>query len=136
MEASDELTDAEYVGLADFRHAIRAFQTFSETQAMEVGLTAQQHQALLAIRASTRSEATVTYVAERLVLKPNSASGLIDRLEAQGLIARERTSHDRRVSILKLTAKGQGMLGALSAVHREEIRRLRPHLVELLAGLA
>ncbi len=65
--------------------AIRRFMAFSETQAGGVGLTPQQHQALLAIRAAPGGMATIGFVAERLVLKPHSATGLVDRLEALGL---------------------------------------------------
>lgn len=63
------LGDSDYMALASFRHAIRRFQAFSEEKAIEVGLTPQQHQALLAIRGCPPDEATVGHVAERLILK-------------------------------------------------------------------
>ena len=34
-----ELTDADYAALADFRHALREFQAFSEVRVAEYGLT-------------------------------------------------------------------------------------------------
>ncbi|MDE8654700.1 MarR family winged helix-turn-helix transcriptional regulator [Novosphingobium album (ex Liu et al. 2023)] len=120
------LTDADYLALADFRHAIRRFQAFSETCATEVGLTPQQHQALLAIRAAGASEATVGYVAERLILKPHSATGLVDRLEALGLVTRQAAEHDRRRAHLHLTDRAYQVLSELSGAHRDEIQRLKP----------
>ncbi len=39
-----------------------------------MGLTPQQHQALLTIRGTAIGNATVGYVAERLMLKPHSES--------------------------------------------------------------
>lgn len=68
---------------------------------------------------------------ERLILKPHSATGLIDRLDTLGLIAREVSLEDRRRVLLRLTPKAYEIVASLSAVHREEIRRLRPLLVEI-----
>lgn len=121
-----ELGDGDYAALAQFRHAVRRFQAFSEAKATEVGLTPQQHQALLAIRGAGLQEATVGLVADRLILKPHSATGLINRLEALGLIMREVAADDRRRALLRLTPKAYSLLHELSAVHREEIQRLRP----------
>lgn len=130
------LDNADYVALASFRHAIRSFLAFSEARAQAVGLTPQQHQALLAIRAADPAETTVGYVAERLILKPHSASGLIDRLEALELVTRETGPTDRRRALLRLTKRAYDLLEELSVVHREEIRRLRPVLTEILGNLA
>lgn len=128
-----ELTDADYAALADFRHTLRHFLFFSENRAAEFGLTAQQHQALLAIRAAPHGTATIGYVASRLILKPHSASGLIDRLEGLGLVTRRASASDRRQAFLDLTDGARSLLARLSATHKEEIRRLRPMLLDLLA---
>lgn len=45
------LTAAEYQALATFRHGVRRYLAFAEAGARSVGLTSQQHQALLAIKA-------------------------------------------------------------------------------------
>ncbi|WP_432653877.1 MarR family winged helix-turn-helix transcriptional regulator [Sphingobium nicotianae] len=126
------LSDADYVTLADFRYTLRQFMAFSEGKAAAQGLTAQQHQALLAIRAAGPDKATVGYVAERLILKPHSATGLVDRLETLGLLVRRHSLVDRRQALLELTDKARTILAQLSATHREEIKRLRPLLTELL----
>ena len=135
MNAENALTDADYVTLADFRHTLRQFLAFSESRAAEFGLTPQQHQALLAIRGAAASRATVGFVAERLILKPHSATGLVDRLEALGLVSRHISSEDRRQAILTLTKKARSLLDGLSVTHREEIVRIRPLLADLLARL-
>ena len=126
---TSDLSDTDYAALAEFRFALRRFQVFSEAKAAEAGLTPQQHQALLAIRAADPEDATVGYVAQRLIVKPHTASGLIDRLETLGLVRREAAPSDRRRALLRLTAHATGILSDLSAVHREEIRRLQPLIV-------
>lgn len=127
-----ELHDRDYAALADFRAALRGFLAFSEARAGEVGLSPQQHQTLLAIRGAPEGQATIGYVAERLILKPHSASELVSRLEALDLIARRPAENDRRRTLLALTERAEVILAKLSATHREEIRRLKPLLTELL----
>lgn len=136
MKKNQALADADYVALASFRHVIRRFQAFSQQKAVEVGLTPQQHQALLAIRGCTAAETTVGHVAECLVLKPHSATGLVNRLEALQLITREASDQDRRRALLRLTPKAFAMLDALSAAHREEIRRIRPLFADVFSQLS
>ncbi|WP_152639754.1 MarR family winged helix-turn-helix transcriptional regulator [Sphingobium bisphenolivorans] len=133
---SDKLTDEDYGALAEFRFALRQFQAFSSEKAAQQGLTPQQHQALLALRAAPREDATVGYVARRLLLKPHSATGLVDRLEKLGLVTRHSMAADRRRAQLELTPSALELLASLSATHKEEIRRLRPLLDELLARFA
>ncbi|WP_374308150.1 MarR family winged helix-turn-helix transcriptional regulator [Methylocella sp.] len=127
------LHDSDYAALADFRAALRGFTAFSETKAAEVGLTPRQHQALLAIRGETSGQATIGYVADRLILKPHSASELVDRLDAMGLVMRKAAAGDRRKTILVLSDHANALLAELSASHREEIRRLKPLLLDLLS---
>lgn len=131
-----EVSDAvDYAALADFRYALRQFLVFSERHAAEQGLTAQQHQALLAIRGAPAGQVTIGYVAERLMIKPHSASGLVERLEALSLIARSASPSDRRQALIVLTPGAQELLERLSSTHREELVRLRPMLTALLERL-
>lgn len=130
--AENALTDADYLLLADFRRTLRRFLAFSEARAVEVGLTPQQHQALLAIKAAPADKATIGYLAESLMLKPHSASGLADRLEALGMLARRASAGDRRQAQVVLTPAADQVLALLSVTHKEEIRRLQPMLTDLL----
>ena len=129
---SDPMEDVNYRVLADFRYALRGFMRFSERAAERVGLTPQQYQALLAVRAEAADGMTVGLLAERLMLRPHSASGLADRLVRLDLLSRNAASNDRRKVSLMLTPKAEALLQALSASHRAELRRLRPLLSELL----
>lgn len=137
MEAKNAvLTDEDYAALAEFRFALRQFQAFSDDKAAQMGLTPQQHQALLALRAASAEEATVGFVAKRLLLKPHSATGLVDRLEKLGLVTRHSTAADRRRAQVQLTPRALDLLASLSATHRDEIRRLHPLLNQLLTRFA
>ncbi len=129
----EELSSTDFRTLAGFRRALREFTHFSEKAAEAAGLTPQQHQALLAIRAERGL--TVGELAERLLLRPHSVSGLADRLERLELIQRSPSASDRRRTELDLTEAGKATLQSLSEEHRAELRRLRPTLWALLAEL-
>jgi DNA-binding MarR family transcriptional regulator len=131
------LSKADYERLAEFRYLLRRFLAFSEAAAAESGLTAQQHQALLAIKGfSGRDYATAGELAERLCIRHHSAVGLIDRLEANDLVARRASADDRRQVQVTLTLKAEALLAGLSAAHRDELARLAPLLRTLLGHLA
>jgi DNA-binding MarR family transcriptional regulator len=132
---TDKTDSVDYAALANFRFALRTFLDFSESRAAEHGLTPQQHQALLAIRGAGDAPVTVGFIAERLIIKPHTASGLIDRLVTQGLASRQSSTSDRRHTFIRLTPAAERLLGQLSATHREELRRLRPTFTELLRQL-
>ncbi|MHB8453635.1 MAG: MarR family winged helix-turn-helix transcriptional regulator [Acidiferrobacterales bacterium] len=91
------VTKAEYEMLAAFRYALRQFLRFSENIVAKIGLTPQQHQAMLAVKGyPDRDTATIGELAERLQIKHNSAVGLVDRLVTQRLMVRHPASGDRR----------------------------------------
>ena len=128
------IEDADYVALAAFRAALRGFLRFSERRATAEGLTPQQHQTLLLIRAAP-SPLSIGEIAEKLMLKANSASELVERLEMAGLVQRKAAADDRRRMETRLTGKAEAILAALSTAHRDELRRMRPLLKELLDRL-
>src|SRR5512134_226799 len=128
---SAHLDAAEYQQLASFRYALRSFLRFSEAAAEKVGLTAQHYQALLTICAASAG-ITINDLAQQLLIRHNSAVGLVDRLSQQGLVAREPSPEDGRKVYLRLTAKGDRVLEKLAGVHREELRRIGPQLEALL----
>ena len=128
------LTRADYGRLAEFRYLLRQFLIFSEQAADRAGLTAQQHQALLAIKGlGAAKPLTVGELAGRLGIKPHSAVGLVDRLLAKSLVRRQAGARDRRQVMLRLTAQAERRLARLSAAHRAELKRLAPLLQKLLA---
>jgi DNA-binding MarR family transcriptional regulator len=128
--------DEQYRELLSFRVALRRFLRWSDAQAVAAGLTAQQHQLLLAIRGHNGSSApTVGDVAESLLLKHHSVVELLDRTEAAGFVKRVVDADDRRIVRLSLTRSGHRVLERLSANHLEELARLAPIVGRLARGL-
>ena len=117
--------EPDYAKLSAFRRELRVFLKWSDERAREVGLTAQQHQLMLAIR-GRQSPPTIGELADELMLRHHSAVELIDRAEQAGLVARDRSAGDRRQVHIALTRAGQRLLRKLSEQHQREIRRLAP----------
>ena len=131
------ITQSEYETLAAFRYSLRQFLHFSEDAAQSVGLTPQQHQALLSIKGFPgRDKITITELAERMQIRHQSAVGLVDRLIVQGLLVRQQSLTDRRQVYVTLSSKGLAILEQLSAVHKEELRRMLPELQQLVEQLS
>src|SRR5581483_473716 len=130
------LAKADYETLAEFRYLLRQFGAFSEDAARRRGLTAQQHQALLAVKGFPgREQVTIGELAQRLNLKHHSVVGLVNRLLGRGLIHRRTDEEDRRKVVVALTPEAEELLLMLSLAHRRELRRLAPLLRELLKRL-
>ncbi|MDB5316654.1 MAG: MarR family transcriptional regulator [Rhodospirillales bacterium] len=126
------LRKADYEVLAAFRRELRRYLAFSERAAEAAGLPAQQYQALLAIKGYPgRDQVTVGELARELLIAQHSASELADRLVIKGLLARSADERDRRRTLLALTPEAESVLGRLAATHLEELRRVRPSLLEL-----
>jgi DNA-binding MarR family transcriptional regulator len=135
--STEVLDQRDYATLAAFRRSLRIFLAFSEDAARKAGLPPQQHQAILAIRGlAPKAGMTVNDLAEQLLLKPQTAVELVDRLEDSGLVRRERDDVDRRRVFLGLTAKANRLLEKLSAEHLAQIRRDAPELIALLRDVA
>jgi DNA-binding MarR family transcriptional regulator len=129
-----KLTPSDYQRLAEFRYVLRHFLIFSEEAAAAAGLAAQQHQALLAVKAFGRvAPVTTGDLAERLGIRHHSAVGLVDRLVEKALVKRRRDALDRRQVLIELTPKAETVLERLTAIHRSELRRLAPLLRDLLS---
>jgi DNA-binding MarR family transcriptional regulator len=130
------LIKSQYETLAAFRYALRRFIHFSEEAAQAAGITAQQYQALLAIKGfPARDNVTVGELAERLQLRHHSGVGLIDRLVAEKLVVRLASTEDRRQVLIQLTRRGEEILETLASVHGEQLKRIGPEISELLGRL-
>jgi DNA-binding MarR family transcriptional regulator len=123
--AGSQLTDDDYRRLLEVRTDLRRFLRWSADRAEAAGLTASQHQLLLAVRGHRGPEPpTVGELAGHLLLRHHSVVQLVDRAETAGLVVRRRDDVDHRVVHVALTARGRRILGVLAHDHLEELRRV------------
>ena len=131
-----KLATRDYAQLASFRHALRGFVRFSEAAAAQEGLTSQHYQAMLILRGwPERQPVSINDLAQQLLIKHNSAVGLVDRLAEVGLVVREPSTVDRRKVELHLTQRGRQVLAKLAAMHQGELRRIGPVMKRFFSEL-
>ena len=132
-----KLATRDYAQLASFRHALRGFLRFSEAAAGREGLTSQHYQAMLILRGWPEGEpVSINDLALQLLIKHNSAVGLVDRLARNELVVREASAVDRRKVELRLSARGRRVLARLAAAHRAELQRIGPIMERFFSELA
>lgn len=101
----------------------------------EYGLTNSQYNVLRILRGEGKPMPSLE-IADRMVQVVPAITGLIDRLEKQELVKRERCTEDRRVVYVELTKKAVKLLKELDkpdvALHKQLIGHLtRKELKEL-----
>jgi len=108
--------------LAEFRFQLRKFLRFSETASEAAGISVQQYQMLQVIAAMPEGQgASISYLAERMILRHNSAVELVDRAVRAGMVRRESDDEDLRRSIVKLMPEGEKVIQQLIPLHLAEI---------------
>src|SRR3954469_12188814 len=125
LAAGDPLSKQDFEALARFRFGIRRYLRFSEETVRGHGVTPQQYQLLLALKGFPgRDWAVVRELADRLQLRHHSVVELVNRAQGQGLVERTADPDDARAVRVVLTDQGEQLLGRLSALHRDELRRM------------
>jgi DNA-binding MarR family transcriptional regulator len=133
---TDSLTTGQYAAIAAFRYELRRFLAFSEEAAAAAGLPPQQHQALLAIAGHQGTEPpSVGDIAEQLLVAPHTATELVSRMVAAGLLTKALSQQDRRRAELALTEKAAVLLRRLTEAHLHELKNLEPALLRALGRL-
>jgi DNA-binding MarR family transcriptional regulator len=120
----------------------------------QFGVSGSQWGVLRAIhRAESEGHAALrlTDLCDRLLVRPPSVTGVVDRLQRVGLLARSKSADDHRVTEVRLTPAGRErvqkvleqlpaqhelILGDLSAAERQDLQRLLGVLAQRLATLA
>jgi len=91
--------------LQSLRRIIRAVELYSRRLKAEHDLTAPQLVCLLTV--AEGGDTTASRLSARMHVSPSTVVGILDRLEARGLVARERDLTDRRVVQVSITSKGR-----------------------------
>jgi MarR family transcriptional regulator, transcriptional regulator for hemolysin len=63
----------------------------------------------------------LTDLSDRLLIRPPSVNGVVDRLERAGLVSRDGSRTDLRAKRVSLTPQGRELVGQILAVHGSQI---------------
>ena len=98
-------------------------------------ITVQQYNVLRILRGAGAAGLPTLEIAERMVERAPGITRLIDKLEAAGLVARERSAEDRRAVVCRATAKGLVARKRCPEDRRQVLCRITPAGLALLARL-
>ena len=107
------------------------------------GLTSAQYNVLRILRGAEPDGLPCRGIGDAMISRDPDITRLLDRMENQELITRERQTDDRRVVKTRVTAKGLGLLKNLDApvreMHKRQFQHMTPaqlnNLVDLLEAL-
>jgi DNA-binding MarR family transcriptional regulator len=103
-------------------------------------LSPVQYNVLRILRGAGPAGATCSQIGERLLTRDPDITRLLDRMEARGLLVRERSRTDRRAVITRVSAAGLALLDRLDepvrAMNQSKMEKFsRGELAALIAGL-
>ena len=103
----------------------RCYSTFARAvsgKVLEYGLTSPQFGVLEALH--HLGPLSLGELAEKLLVTGGNITYVMDRLEEQGLVRRERSSRDRRVVEARLTREGRRLVEEYFPLHARHVREL------------
>jgi len=101
---------------------IRGFKQYENNYLTRGEITLPQFWALGYLDRNGKSK--MNNLAKLLKISPSGTTGLIDRLIAQGLVARKADFHDRRIVWIELTTQGRGIIKSISKQKTETLIRV------------
>lgn len=103
------------------------------------GVTIQQYNVLRILRGAGGDALPTLEIGERMIEPSPGITRLLDRLEAKGLVSRERCTHDRRQVLCRIRPAGLDLLsemdGPVDAMESSALDRLTPAELDTLIGL-
>ena len=117
-----------------FRELVRTFglvERAMQPHFARFGITGSQWGVLRNLHRAEREGVTglrMTDLGERLLIRPPSVTGAVDRLERSGLVERRSAPDDQRAKLVGLTDAGRQLVERVLTVHEAQIETI-------LAGL-
>ena len=132
----DSVEQAAYLNLWRTYDLLKAYE---DRLFGEHDLSAQQYNTLRLLRAVHPGRVPTLELGNRLVSRAPDMTRLLDRLEARGLVDRERLSENRRVVQIGITPAGVALLDALDVpvrqCHAQQLSHMTPQELATLNRL-
>ncbi len=89
--------------------------------ARSLGMTGPQVTAIKLLEGF--GDLSLSALSERMSAKNSTITGLVDRLERDGMVTRARSTEDRRVTLIRLTPAGRKLAGQIPVTSMEMFAR-------------
>jgi len=97
-------------------------------------ITLPQYNVLRILRGAEPEGLICREISERMITRDPDVTKLLDRLEARGLVSRERQEKDRRVIVARVTPEGLRLVGEIDGPVLKLTEELLGHLGERKLG--
>jgi len=94
--------------MLSLRRIFKSLQDYSQTVSSHYGITGPQLWALKTVY--QMGSLSLGELSKGMYLHPSTVSGVVDRLERKGYVAKGRTEKDRRVVKIRLTPRGKTLV--------------------------
>ena len=138
----DDTKKDSYLAIRTVIELIRCYDALEDTMARHFarfGLSQPKFNALMQLRQAGEQGLALSELGERMLVSRANITGLIDRMEKDGLVVREIDHRDRRIFRAKLTTKAISLLEIILPVHftftRETMSGLTTNEKELFLAL-
>jgi DNA-binding MarR family transcriptional regulator len=122
---ADRLSPAELRAWQGFlRASVRLERVLDADLRRAHGLSGNDYDVLIQLGLAPRRRLRLTTLAEEVLMSASGVSRLVDELERQGLVARERREDDGRSFDIVLTPTGRTRLRAANRTHLKRVREL------------
>ena len=99
----------------------QAFERFSGAHVKKMGLTESQFDVIATL--GNTSGMTCKELGERTLITKGTLTGVLDRMEARGLVSRKADAVDARRTHIALTRKGEGLFEDACPAHMRHLQR-------------
>ncbi len=107
--------------LRELAEAYHAFSTYSATHVRTMGLTPAQFDVIATL--GNTNGLSLSEIARKTLITKGTLTGIIDRLEAKGLLFRRVPAADRRSFHAVLTPAGEALFAQVFPQHIEYLKR-------------
>ncbi len=121
-------TDLDTVLVFNLLRTHSYLSPFIDADLRQQHLTSSQLNALLVLRAAGSEGLLMGEIGEKLVVTKSNVTGLVDRLERDGLVVRAE-HRDRRATVVRLTEAGAELLERAAPRHAELLAELTGCLI-------
>ncbi|MEY2925841.1 MAG: hypothetical protein RL367_318 [Pseudomonadota bacterium] len=101
------------------RDVARMYRTLFDQKVKELGITRAQWSALAALSRHEIEGTIQSDLARELEVGKVTIGGLIDRLEASGIVERKADAHDRRIRRVFVTQKGYDVIEQMQSIGQD-----------------
>jgi DNA-binding MarR family transcriptional regulator len=97
---------------------------------LKIDLSLSKHELFTLMIVDRRGEIIMSHIADYVNIPMSTATGIVDRLVKNGYLERNRSESDRRIVIIKLTAKAKELVNEIKGIGLKYFSMIHEALTE------